>query len=557
MARTTRSRAGFALAGLSALSVLGAGCDGGGGGSGGGGGVTAAIAPLASSTDAARFLTQATFGPTPEEIEFVQRHGYEYWLEYQTLLPATSHLELLDGYGQGQYPDPALRTDTWWLASVRGQDQLRQRVAFALSQIFVVSELELAGGENARGLANYYDLLAQHAFGNYHDLLEAVTLSPIMGIYLSHVRNEKAQPALNIRPDENYAREAMQLFSIGLVQLNEDGTAALDSSSNPIPTYDQEVIEGFAAVFTGWTYAGTTDWGRPSRDVLQPMISFPDYHDLGAKRLLNNVVLPPNGTAESDLEGALSSIFAHPNVGPFIGKQLIQRLVTSNPSPAYVARVARVFANDGRGVRGNLRAVVRAILLDREARDGHEVSPTTFGKVREPLLRHTALWRAFRAGAANGVFDYSAPERDLAQAPLRSPSVFNFYRPDHAPPGEVSQAGLVGPELQILTESSITATTNRWFQATFDRYSGRPNVPGDGIVIDIEEEKALVRAGQLQALLDRLNLLLLSGRMSSITRTIVGNHIASIPVGPADDGAQPVVEAIYLIVSSPEFALQR
>lgn len=553
----TRSRASFALAGLSALSVLGAGCGGGGGGGSGGIVVTAAISPLTTTTDAARFLTQATFGPTPEDLDFVQQHGYEYWLEYQTLVPQTSHLAFLDGYRQGEFPDPALRTDAWWWVSVRGQDQLRQRVAFALSQLFVVSELELAGGENARALATYYDLLAQHAFGNYADLLEAVTLSPIMGVYLSHVRNEKAQPALNIRPDENYAREVMQLFSIGLVQLNEDGTAVVDSSSNPIPTYDQEVIEGFAAVFTGWTYAGTTDWRRPSKDMFRPMISFPEFHDVGAKRLLRNEVLPPNGTAESDLEGALASIFSHPNVGPFVGKQLIQRLVTSNPSPAYVARVARVFADDGDGVRGNLGAVVRAILLDREARQGHVDLPTTFGKIREPLLRQTALWRAFRAGAANGVFDYSSPERDLAQAPLRSPSVFNFYRPDHAPPGEVSQAGLVGPELQILTESAITATTNRWFQATFDRYSGRPNVPADGVIIDIETEKALVRAGESNQLLERLNLLLLSGRMSSTTRATLSNHLGRLPLAPGSDGSQQVVELIYLIVSSPEFALQR
>lgn len=536
------------------VAVLGgvvAGCGGGGGSGGAGIAVRAAVAPV-SSSEAARLLTQASFGPTASEIEFVERVGPAYWLEYQTYLPQSRHV-------YSSSTEASTRVNTWWYIALRGQDQLRQRVAFALSQIFVVSDVDLQDASHVRGLANYYDLLATHAFGNYRDLLEAVTKSPMMGIYLSSVRNERADPARNIRPDENYAREVMQLFSIGLVQLRDDGIAQVDTQvpPQPIPTYDQETIEGYAAVFTGWTYAGTRDWYQPTRNVLEPMIAFESYHESAAdKRLLNGQVLPGGGTAESDLDAALDSIFEHPNVGPFFCKQLIQRLVTSNPSPAYVQRVAAVFDDDGSNVRGNLGAVVTAIFLDDEAREGHLTAPTTFGKIREPLLRATALWRAFDARTA-GNLNYPNPERDFAQAPLRSPTVFNFYRPDYSPTGPVQTAGLVAPELQILNDSTTTTTTNRWYSNSIDRYYGRPNLPSGAIVIYIEEEKALARANDLDGLMNRLDGLLLCGTMSPGLRTAVQNHIATVAVTAADGGARRVGEAIFLIISSPEFALQR
>jgi hypothetical protein len=294
MKRSTVRQTFLALAGLGAAGLFpGAMVAGCGGGGGGGGGV--ATAPIASANDAALFLQQATFGPTPAEIEHLQAVGYEYWLEEQFAQPRTEHLTLVDGFRAGTAPDPATRMNAWWIAAMRGSDQLRQRMAYALSQILVVSDLELSGNDNVRAMAAYQDTLCQNAFANYKDLLKNVSLSPVMGQYLSSVRNEKADPARNIRPDENYARELMQLFSIGLVQLNPDGTVRLDGSNNPIPTYDQAVIEGFAAVFTGFTYPGTTNWRNPPKNLFDPMIAFEDFHDTNAKTVLDGQTLPRAG----------------------------------------------------------------------------------------------------------------------------------------------------------------------------------------------------------------------------------------------------------------------
>ena len=535
---------------VAGLGLAASGCGGGGGSGGGGAGV--AVAPLATASEAARFLTQATFGPTTAEIERLTATGYEAWLQEQMQLPRSSHLSYVDGFGLGPEPPQQHRIDGWWQIAVTGPDQLRQRVAFALSQILVVSEVDLAGSQNTRGLANYYDLLARHAFGNYRELIEEVSLSPVMGVYLSHVRNEKAQPDRNIRPDENYARELMQLFSIGLVELNRDGTVRLDAQGAPIPTYSQEIIEGYAAVFTGWTYAQAPSWRNPVRNMLDPMEPFEEFHDTGQKQLLRGILAPPGGTAREDLRIALDSLFGHPNLPPFICKQLIQRLVTSNPSPAYVERVVRVFEDDGTGERGDLGAVVRAILLDDEARRGHTSAPARFGKLREPLLRVTALWRAFGARSPSGFFVYSNPERDLAQAPLRSPSVFNFYRPDFAPAGEVSDQGLVGPELQITNESSLTSSTNRMFTNVFNRWLGGTGGGVGDPLIDVARAREL--AGDATALVDHLDLLLLAGQMSPGLRGTLTRHIQATPQG---DGTQRALEAIWLIVTSPEFALQR
>jgi uncharacterized protein (DUF1800 family) len=260
------------------------------------------------------------------------------------------------------------RIDAWWKAVMQSDDQLRQRVAFALSEILVVSDLNNDLRSQPEGMVTYYDLLLTHAFGNFRDLLEAVTLSPIMGTYLSHLGNEKADDALNIRPDENYAREVMQLFTIGLDELNQDGTAKLDANGNTIATYGQAEIEGFARVFTGWTFAGSETFKRKSRDYVAPMQAFEEYHSQRQKTLLNGDIIPQGYSAQESLQLALDNLFNHQNVAPFISKQLIQRLITSNPTPQYVERIASVFNDNGEGVRGDLAAVVKAIYLDDEAR---------------------------------------------------------------------------------------------------------------------------------------------------------------------------------------------
>lgn len=528
---------------LSLLVV--AGCGRGNGSSGGA--TSDSGGTVATEADAARLLTQATFGPTMAQINRTVSMDYGTWIDEQLQKPASLQLPMLQALAAN--PQQRDRMDAWWQNAINGEDQLRQRVAFALSEIFVVSDRETLSNR-PEALAYYYDLLAKHAFGNFRELMEAVTLSPAMGEYLSMLGNEKPDPVRNIRPDENYARELMQLFTIGLVELNVDGTEKRDSQNQPIPTYDQAIIEGFAHVYTGWTFSGSPRFRNPVRNYLAQMEPFEGFHDDGEKRLLNGVVLPPGQSARADLKAALDNIFAHANVAPFISKQLIKRLITSNPTPAYVARVASVF-NDSGGVRGDLAAVVKAILLDREARSGH-LDFQGFGKLKEPLLRQAALWRAFGAAAANGHYLYANPDRDFGQAPLRSPSVFNFFEPDYQQPGPIADRGLVAPEFEITNETTIATTTNRLYVNAVLRYVGRVTNPNPAdILLDIEREKSM--AGDPPALVDHLNLLLMSGQMSAEMRNELIDVIGGIALG---DGSQRVVEAIYLIVSSPEFAVQ-
>ncbi len=451
------------------------------------------------------------------------------------------------------------RVDVWFRNAVTGNDQLRQRVAFALSEILVVSELG-ALVSFPYALADYYDVLSQNAFGNYRDLLEAVTLHPAMGIYLSMLGNEKPNAALNIRPDENYARELMQLFSIGLVALNLDGSVQLDAQNQPIPTYDQAVIEGFAHVFTGWHFAGAPSFpfAQPTAENrTQPMELYADFHDTGAKLLLNGVTLPAGQSGEQDLAAALDNVFNHPNVGPFISIRLIQRLVTSNPSPSYVARVATVFNDNGLGERGDLAAVVRAILLDPEARP--TLPMELDGKIKEPLLRVTQLWRAYDGQSRSGryqLIDGIPPSLFLGQGPLQSPSVFNFFSPFYAPPGEIRDSSLVAPEFEIATEYQNTLVTNYMFYQAFSANSlsaEEPTFEDDDVFIDIAEELAI--ADDADALIDRVAEKLLAGTISEPLREQI-NSMLTLITGP-DSAPLRVAETLYLVTSSPEYAYQR
>lgn len=366
-----------------------------------------------------RFLTQATFGASSNDLASVQTLGYAGWISNQFTLPATHMLPLVLTNASTDPTDPYPSSDwfnAWWQNSITAPDQLRQRVAFALSEIMVASENGVLQN-NATCLAAYYDTLLDQAFGNYRALLKAVTLSPAMGLYLNMQGNDKGSLLTGVHANENYAREINQLFSIGLNRLWPDGTLILNSAGSLVPTYSQNAIMGFSSVFTGWTYYQTNQAsGRlpanfyPSANYTNPMVLVPSHHEQGIKLLLDNVTLPPtwgnqtvNGTSTNDsyslqeLDSAMDSIYNHPNVAPFICRQLIQRLVTSNPSRDYVYRVAQVFNNDGTGMRGNLSAVVQAILLDYEARSTNKLADPTFGKQREPLLRATATARAFPA----------------------------------------------------------------------------------------------------------------------------------------------------------------
>ncbi|MCY2959100.1 MAG: DUF1800 domain-containing protein [Planctomycetota bacterium] len=506
----------------------------------------------ASDADASRFLTQATFGPRRSDIALLNANGFTGWIEWQKILPISLQrpgLEALDVTGDVYQQH---RVYSWWRNAVVGPDQLRQRMAFALSQIFVVSDVAGSLGNDPIGMAEYYDILTRNALGNYRELLEQVTLSPVMGRYLSMLGNEKADPVHNIRPDENYAREVMQLFTIGLYELNPDGTRQLDGSGDPIPTYDQADIENFARVFTGWTYADADSWHWPDENY-RPMQPWLGYHDTGAKTLLNGLVLSSNQTPLEDLEAALDNLFLHQNVGPFISRLLIQRLVTSNPSPEYVGRVAEVFADDGTGERGDLFEVAKAILLDDEARNGHTNDPVNFGKLKEPLLRQTALWRAFQASSTLGTYQDGWPEGPWGQAPLRSPSVFNFYSPSYRPPGEMLDNGLFGPEFQITTHTLITSGTNRLHDLVLWLNDGNTSVDSDDVVIHTAYERSL--ANDPVALVDHLNLLLMGGQMSSWMHDVVVDRASHVSM--ADGGYDRVTEAVYLIVTSPEGAVQR
>jgi uncharacterized protein (DUF1800 family) len=522
-------------------------CSGGGGSSG----LVPGPDPPANDVQTARFLTRATFGPSTEEIHRLSVIGYAAWFDEQVRYPVSLERPTLESMAAHQDISQDQRLEQWWKNAIRKPDQLRQRMAFALSELFVVSDVAGVLQNDPIGVAEYYDILARGAFGSYRTLLEDVTKSPAMGKYLSLLKNQKADPAHNIRPDENYAREVMQLFSVGLKKLNPDGTDVLDTNGLPIPTYDQPVVEGFAATFTGWNYAGATSWDWPQPNYL-PMEPWEQYHETAQKLLLDGTVLPGGGTAQQDLTAALDLIFNHPNVGPFVARALIQRLVTSNPTPAYVGRVAAVFANDGMGVRGNLLAVLKAVLLDTEAVNGPVDHPQTFGKLREPLLRLTALWRAFHAVPSGGRFRYHNPELHFGEAPLRAPSVFNFFAPDYLPPGPLLDAGLVAPEFQITTETRITSTTNRFYECTFEGWYGYPNPKSDTALVMINPEMAL--ADDPPALVEHLNLLLMSGQMSPEMKTIVESMVTDTD---ANDPRQRVLEALYLIATSPEFAVQK
>jgi uncharacterized protein (DUF1800 family) len=552
-----------------------------------------------TDAEAARFLNQATFGATLPEITRLRTLGYTAWLNQQFAAPASLQLPHLD---QLMQIDPSMvwqdkRNDIWFRNVLTGNDQLRQRLAFALSQILVVSDQNGAVEGNPNALAHYHDMLSTSAFGNYRTLLESVTLHPVMGHYLSMFKNRKPDELLNIRPDENYAREIMQLFSVGLVRLNTDGSVVDGNLSapgiQPIPNYTQDTIRGFAHVFTGWNWStctppvaaetagnfnwwewlycapgpGSTDW-RLQAGWRQPLKPWGEgtqfgsiYHaSAGTKQLLNypgvslsGGVLPAGGQARANMTAALDNVFNHPNVGPFLGRLLIQRFTTSNPSPAYVGRVAAAFNNNGSGVRGDLRAVMRAILMDVEARNPAQ-APAHFGKLREPLLRVTQLWRALDARSSDGAIR-EWPDQYGSQAVLSSPTVFNFYLPNYQLPGEIASAGLYSPEFQITTDTYITRMTNEIGAKIFWAWQGSNTGTWDPVKVDLNRDSAI--AHDSAALVDRYSLLFMGGRMSTQMRTLLINHLNGMGSSNAEQRRQRVQDALWLILVSPEYVVEK
>jgi uncharacterized protein (DUF1800 family) len=620
-----------------------------------------------SASDASRFLAQATFGPTDADVAFLRTRGYQSWLNVQFDPSQTKPTyEITNQTGQTAYLNwistapmnerigQSNRQEAWFLGALGGvdpkdntiihRDQLRQRVAFALSEILVVSQENSNLSDWPTGMAYYYDALVRNAFGNYRVLLEQVTLSPAMGVYLNMMGNRRADLAQNQHPDENYAREINQLFGIGLVMLNQDGTPQLTGGQTS-STYTQNTITNFAHVLTGWNWAHCdangydnfvgcfTPYNTPG-DWMTPMVAYetmpsketgnpPDYnyHDNGShaddivdKQLLvypgvaNNGVVPNNQTAYQDLTFALDNIYNHPNVAPFISKQLIMRLVTSNPSPAYVQRVAKVF-NDNRTIPWQLQMVVQAILLDPEARYGQWRSPDTFGKLREPLLALTHFWRAMHAQHSCGINvaatgtpgtdGYSPPSNygnqpyryagygtawstadtqygsGIAQASLDAFTVFNFFKPSFLPSGEMASRSLFGPEFQLQTDSVIANSTNSTFGRTFwydihsdyDPYN-HPGVhcdPGDlfgDVMVDFTQDVALAGSGSggaSDALVDAYNTRFMSGQMSPFMRQTLIDHLNTVDATTwgTDWATQRVKRALMLILTSPEYMVQK
>ena len=524
-----------------------------------------AFAASSSSTlatnDAARFLSQATFGAkTVAEITALTQSSYRAWLDAQYAMPAgTPHIDYLvaiDSSGDRVKEQHAF--ESIWQQFLFSENQLRARVAFAISEIMVISDI--APDQDTWAMASWMDMLYRNAFGNYRTLLEEVALHPTMGYYLNMLGNDKEDTAAGFKPNENFAREVMQLFSIGLVQLNADGTVARNAQGQTTPTYVQADVEEFARVYTGWTFAGgniydSHEFDHVAPNWVQPMQSWPAHHSTGSKKLLNGTTLPAGQTPEKDLHDALDNLFNHPNVGPFIAKRLIQFLVTSNPSPAYVGRVAVKFNNNGQGVRGDLRAVVDSILLDADARDASVVASTSFGKQREPVVRFVNLMRATDAKATNGrnsVWWLDNPDDHLGQSPLLAPSVFNFFSPSFTRAGTIAQAGLVSPEFQITTETQAVGSSNFLEQVINDRAFGFET---DG-KLNLNYGPFMDLVNQPAQLVDHLNLLFTAGGMSSVTKTALIDMLTAMQ----SDGrsrSERVRAALLMVFVSPDYVIQK
>lgn len=513
---------------------------------------------------ASAFASKATFGMPYEGIVAIAKEGHEAWLDAQLALQPTSHLEFADELVRrrdaGDFKpadDGILLTitfwrGTWWNRAITAPDQVQQRVAYALSQIFVVSDIDVLR-DNPPALTSYMDVMLKGSTGNFRDLLRDVALHPAMGIYLSHVNNRKADPANNVYPDENFAREIMQLFSIGLFELNDDGTHKRDAEGNLVPTYTSEDIREYAKIFTGLSYSGPNAWfGRWRPYFREPMQMFEEQHSPGPKHLLGGVVVPEGQTGMEDIEAAIDSLFNHPNVGPFIGRQLIQRMTTSNPSVGYIQRVTDAFNGRETGVRGDMKAVVKAILLDPEVT--RPLNPNTFGKMREPVLRLAALARQFNAECEDGMFYNNGYRMHYhgQQHPLAAPSVFNFYSPFHAPSGVLAENNLVAPEFQITTATTVINMVNLIDLGLFhDDQLFSPSEPFKPTNINIDDYVEM--ADDVDALIARLNLVMMAGRLDEATRIRIKLGIESVGNSDMRDRAR---HAIYLFAMAPTYVVE-
>lgn len=583
-----RALAGVALFGLGTVI---SGCSGGGGGSGSSSPPSGSTPPpppplppppppppttqLDDEGEVVRFLTRSTFGARRSEIAALVGQDASDWFQAELLkAPSLILPDLLTQGSRNDQLDWNAASNAYWNQIIAGDDQLRQRMAFALSQIIVVSDASgsVLGGQPLT-MAGYMDIMTRNAFGNYRDLLEEVTYSPAMAQYLTYIWNEPEDPDSGRVPDENYSREIMQLFTIGLVELNADGTPRLDGQGREIPTYDNEDIGGLARVFTGLAPKGPNFWHWPPADDAwySPLQAFPDYHSGSAKTFLGLTIPAGTGPQES-IDLALDHLFNHPNTAPFLSRQLIQRFVTSDPDPAYVARVAAVFDAGsftlpngdrvGTGQRGDLSATLAAVLFDPSVADLEQVSTDPdFGKVREPVIRFVNWARAFEAAPVMAenewAMDLTSGVERLGQHPYRSPSVFNFYRPGYVAPGTATgEAGLTAPELQIVNESTAVGYVE--FLTWFIRNETYPvDEAIDSFRPDYTAEAAL--ASDPAALVDHLDTLLTGGRLDPDARARIIEAISAQPIEMANEQEhrlRRVMLAVLMFVTAPEYLVQ-
>lgn len=502
---------------------------------------------LPNKKEAARFLLKASFGPTDESIEEVMAMGLAGWVDHQATIPLT---RLQTSIARNSLSINSSRgRDGWWRSANIAPDQLRQRIAYALSQILVVNcEGGSVIGDNYITQARYYDIFTAGAFGSYRDILEKVTYSPVMGFYLSHLNNRKSDDPVNPTrfPDENFAREIMQLFTIGLWELDLDGTRKLDENGSLIPTYDNETITEMAKVFTGMSHS-TTNNGRAAtsfhnvargNDYFYKMKVWDEEHEPGPKFLINGVELDGMQTGEEEVQAALNALMSHSSLPPFLSRLLIQRFTSSNPSPAYLARVSRVWGDDSSGEVNDLGEVIKAILLDPEALNGSFGNQFS-GKVREPIIRYASLARAFNLASESGKYSTNQPllNDDFGQFPMLSPSVFNFYLPDFAPEGEFRRSGMVSPELQLASLSQMLRSDSRF----------AASVEESGVLGSFDLTRELALANNPGVLIDRVDLLMTGGRLRAETKSFILNAVQSEVTD-----LEKVRTAIYLVSQSME-----
>lgn len=527
--------------------------------------------------EASRFLSQSTLGADMDEIRHVVDIGIEAWIDEQMAIAPTNmyedmealYAEVIEWYllNGGDPDDIGMRPSwtafnyTWWENHIHAKDRLRHKVALALSEILVISiDSDLSGYGDA--LSSYYDLLLKHSFGNYEDLLYDVTLHPAMGFYLSHMNNPREIPEENIHSDQNYAREIMQLFTIGLYELNPDGSRKEDENGDWIPTYDQTDIVELAKVFTGLGAAGVleNEWvddpyfglGIYVADMVTPMKMYQEWHEPGSKIMVDGTEIPGGQGGLDDIRMAVNILFNHPNVGPFICKQLIQRLVTSNPTSGYVARVSAVFADNGQGVRGDLGSVVKAILLDQEARSCEALQSPYFGKLREPITRYTHFTKAVPMEHYYGRYWNIGWGfwQATGQNPLGSRTVFNFFLPDYQPLGPISDSGMTGPEYQIHNSRTSVEYINQvnewavWGYVMYDWEAENPHV-----TYNADELVPLARDPEV--LVNRLDMLFTNGRLSERTRGIIKEALDGLRTD--NYRYNRVRLGLYLLLISPDY----